>query len=55
MKLYIAVVESPQRQGRRVKLALHASTKRAAESMIAARYAKWKLEAAPNLRRGRGE
>ncbi len=43
MKLYIAVIESEKRAGRRVKLAIHASSRRTAEALAIRRFTKWTL------------
>jgi hypothetical protein len=43
MRLYIAVIESDRRKGRRVKIAIHARSKKAALSMLSGRYNKWTL------------
>ena len=44
MRLYIAVVESGKRKGRRVKLAIHTTSKKAAKAAVEARFTKWKLK-----------
>ena len=44
MNLYIAVLRSDKRRGRRVRLAVHAPTRKVAHAMVASRYAKWTLE-----------
>lgn len=43
MRLYIAVVESDRRRGRRVKIAVHARSIATARRMVASRWAKWTL------------
>jgi hypothetical protein len=43
VRLYIAVVESGKRKGRRVTLAVHAASKRTARAMVGSRYTGWSL------------
>ena len=43
MKLYIAVVESQKRRGRRVKLAIYTHSRRDAARWVAGKYTKWDL------------
>lgn len=44
MNLYIAVVESEKRKGRRIKMAIHASSRARAEAIARRRLAKWTLQ-----------
>ena len=43
MNLYIAVLESDNRPGRRIKIAIHADTSEEAEAMARSRLIKWTL------------
>lgn len=52
MKLYIAVVESEKRKGRRVKLAIHASSRRTAQALAIRRFTSWTVR---SLRLAPGE
>ena len=43
MNLYIAVLESDKRPGRRIRMVVHADTKEEAEAMARCRLTKWTL------------
>jgi hypothetical protein len=43
MRLYIAVVESGRRKGKRVKLAIHAASKKAAMAAAKGKFTNWTL------------